>query len=132
MRNQMIELPDVDASVQVDLDVAGPSPKLELGVEVEHPPRILRRPHVDRVVGQGVDLHLLAREPLRVSHDESLGGEDRRVAERLICRDGLLTLDEQWPDVVGNRAFSDERPRGNVGDSRGQWRSDLLAAVVHG
>ena len=38
MRDEMVELPDVDSSVQVDLDVVGPRPQLELGVEVEHPP----------------------------------------------------------------------------------------------
>ena len=131
MRDEVIELPNVDAPVQVDLDVAGSGPQLEFGIEVEHSSRVLRRPHIDCVVRQGVDLHLLAREPLRVPHDESLGGEDRRVAERLICGDRLLALDKQWPNIVWNRAFGDERPRGNIGDSRGQSRSDLLAAVVH-
>ena len=94
MRDEVIELPDVDSSIQVDLDVAGPGPQFEFGIEVEHAPRVLGGPHVDRVVGKGVDLDFLPGETLRVSDDEALGGEDRGVTERLVRGDRLFTLDE--------------------------------------
>src|SRR5699024_5635243 len=126
MRDQVVQPADVDVLAEIDLDVAGPRPQFELGVEVQDSSRVLGRPHVDRVVGQRVDLDLLAGEALRVSHDQARGGEDGGVSERLISRDRLLTLDQQGADVLRDRAFGDAGPRGDGGDGRGQGSSDLV------
>ena len=51
---------------------------------------------------------------LHLPHDKAFGGEIRRVTERRVRSDRLLALNEQGPDIVGNRALRDEGPRGDI------------------
>ncbi|UOE42862.1 hypothetical protein [Agromyces larvae] len=48
---------------QLDRDVTGERPKLDLGVAIEDPACVLGRPHVDGALGRRRDLELLAGHP---------------------------------------------------------------------
>jgi hypothetical protein len=74
--------------------VSGPGPQLELGVDVEEASGVLGGPHVDRRIGEGVDLDLLAAQALGVADDQPLGREDRAVPEGLVGGDRLLSIDQ--------------------------------------
>ena len=108
--SRQVESAHVDVLADGDLDPACAGPQLDLGIEVEGA-GVLRGPHVDRRVGQRVDLDLLAADPLGVAHDQSLRGEHGRVAERLVRRDRALLGHEQGGDVLRDRALLDEGPR---------------------
>src|SRR5690554_5333971 len=91
--DELVQLADVDALTDLDLDVARPGPELKFGIDVKGA-RILRRPHVDARVREGVELNLLAPHSLGVPHDKPSVGEDGAVAKSLVCRDWLLASNE--------------------------------------
>lgn len=59
MGDQHVQPPDVSLLAYLDLDMPCPRPELKLGVQVEGS-GILGRPHINRGVRQGVNLHLFA------------------------------------------------------------------------
>jgi|GEM_PF-5789843 len=107
--DELVDTADVDSPAELDLDVTGSRPQLDLGVEVEGP-RILRGPHVDGGVRQRVHLDLPASQALGVLNDEPLGGEDCGVTEGSEGRPGLLIPHEQLANILGDRHLRLERP----------------------
>lgn len=74
----MINLANVGTFAQVYLDIARASPKFNFCAQVKMT-RILRRPHIDRLPRQRINLRLLAGNTLRVANNEALIGKDSAI-----------------------------------------------------
>ena len=100
--DELIDAADIDSPVELDLDVAGARPQFNLGIDVQSP-CILRGPHVDCGVRQGVHLDLLTGQALGIPDNKPLRSEDGGVAEGPESRPGLLVPHEQLADISGDR-----------------------------